>query len=77
MRESRPLRLIISVKANGLTEDGEEDGGPERRVDDGLVLGLAGPRHAVVGGRRPEPDGRGGGDAPGGVVQLVVVRPGI
>ena len=68
---------MISVKANGLTEDGEENGGPERRVDDGLVLGLAGPRHAVVGGRWSEPDGRGGGGAAGGVVQLVVVRTGI
>ena len=73
----RIAAALSSVEASLLTEDGEEDGGPERRVDDGLVLGLAGPRHAVVGGRRPEPDGRGGGDAAGGVVQLVVVRPGI
>ena len=54
-----------------LTENGEQHGGSEWRVGDGLVLGLAGPRHAVVGSGRSEPDdGDGGHAAVGGLLAV-------
>lgn len=54
-----------------LTENGEQHGGAERGVGDGLVLGLAGPGDPVVGrGRAEADDGDGGHAAVGGLLPV-------
>lgn len=60
-----------------LTEDGEQDGGPQGRVGQRGVLGLAGPRRPVVLRRRPETDPASRGHAKAAllVLRLVLVPP--